>query len=249
MSTPPTLSDRYRYAFDKLMARGPYMLLGWQVFAAIAVVFLISLFILVIGMAPVDEQGEPISFPALVWLTLMHAIDPGTITGDENGAPWRAIMLTTTVLGIMLIGSLVAVLVATVNQRFDALRRGHSRVLEHDHTLILGWSRQIFTIVSELAVAHSRAPHCIVVCSDQDKLWMEDELRKKVALAGKLGKLHVVVRSGDPTDPDTLAQVAISQARSIIVLDSEGSPNDTQVLRTLLAVGRTSPEEATASTS
>jgi voltage-gated potassium channel Kch len=243
MTTPPKLSDRYRYAFDTLMARGPFMLLGWQVFAAIAAVFVIALVVVVLGMMPVDAQGEPIGFAALVWLTLMHAIDPGTITGDESAPAWRAIMMTTTVLGILLVGSLVAVLVATVNQRFDALRRGHSRVLEEDHTLILGWSRQIFTIVSELAVANENKRHCVVICAEHDKIWMEDELRTKVGQAGKLGKLRLVVRSGDPTDPDTLTQVAIEQARAIVVLDSESSPNDTQVLRTLLAVGRRPPEE------
>lgn len=242
MTAPPSLSDRFRYAFDTVMARGPYVLLGWQVLAAVATVVLIALVIMLLGMVPVDEQGEPISFAALVWLTLMHAIDPGTITGDESAPPWRAIMMTTTVLGILLVGSTVAVLVATVNQRFDALRRGRSRVLEEDHTLILGWSRQIFTIVSELAVAHENKSHCVVVCADHDKIWMEEELRTKVALIGKLGRLRLVVRSGDPTDPDVLTQVAIEQARAIVVLDSEGSPTDTQVLRTLLAVGRREPE-------
>jgi voltage-gated potassium channel Kch len=243
MSTPPKLSERYRYAFDTLMARGPFMLLGWQVFAAIATVFFIALVIVVLGMMPVDENGDPIGFAALVWLTLMHAIDPGTITGDESGRPFRAVMLTTTVLGILLVGSLVAVLVATVNQRFDSLRRGHSRVLEQDHTLILGWSRQIFTIVSELAVAHANDPHCVVICAEHDKVWMEEELRQKIGQAGKLGHLRLVVRSGDPTDPDVLTHVAIEQARAIIVLDAESSPNDTQVLRTLLSVGRRPPED------
>lgn len=243
MTTPPKLSDRFRYAFDTLMARGPFMLLGWQVFAAVAAVFLIAVVVVVLGMMPVDENGDPIGFAALVWLTLMHAIDPGTITGDESAPPWRAIMMTTTVLGILLVGSLVAVLVATVNQRFDSLRRGHSRVLEQDHTLILGWSRQIFTVVSELAVAHASKPHCVVICAEHDKLWMEEELRLKVGQAGRLGRLRLVIRSGDPTDPDMLTRVAIEQARAIVVLDSESSPNDTQVLRTLLAVGRRPPEE------
>jgi voltage-gated potassium channel Kch len=243
MSTPPTLSDRYRYAFDTLMARGPYMLLGWQVFAVITTVVLISVVVVVLGMMPVDENGDPIGFAALVWLTLMHAIDPGTITGDESAPAWRAVMMTTTVLGILLIGSLVAVLVASVSQRFDSLRRGRSRVLEEDHTLILGWSRQIFTIVSELAVAHANKPHCVVICAEHEKLWMEEELRTKITQAGKHGRLRLVIRSGDPTDPDTLSQVAIEQAHAIVVLDSESSPNDTQVLRTLLAIGRRTPDE------
>lgn len=242
MIKPPSLSDRFRYAFDTLMARGAHVLLGWQVLAAVAAVVLIALVIVLLGMVPVDEHGDPISFAALVWLTLMHAIDPGTITGDESAPAWRAIMMTTTVLGILLVGSLVAVLVASVNQRFDSLRRGRSRVLEEDHTLILGWSRQIFTIVSELAVAHASKSHCVVVCAEHDKVWMEEQLRSEVAILGKLGRLRLVVRSGDPTDPDMLTQVAVEQAQAIVVLDAESSPNDTQVLRTLLAVGRTTPE-------
>jgi voltage-gated potassium channel Kch len=72
---------------------------------------------------------------------------------------------------------------------------------------------------------------------------MEEELRTKVSRTGKLGRLRIVIRSGDPTDPDMLTQVAVEQARAIVVLDSESSPNDTQVLRTLLAVGRTTPDE------
>ncbi|MFV8754970.1 CASTOR/POLLUX-related putative ion channel [Nannocystaceae bacterium ST9] len=233
---PPTLEDRFRYAFDALMAKGAGALLAWHLLIALAVVFAISVAVVALGMTPTDEDGAPIGFAALLWTTLMHAIDPGTITGDENGPAWRAIMMTATVGGILLIGSLVAVLVASVANRFNALRQGHSRVLEQGHTLVLGWSRQIFTIVGELALANrSRKRGCIVVYAEHDKVWMEDELRAKV---GDTGRTRVVVRSGDPTDPASLATVAPEHAQSILVLAPEGARDDNQVMRTLLAVGR-----------
>jgi voltage-gated potassium channel Kch len=236
---PPTLADRFRYAFDALMAKGAGALLAWHLLIALAVVFAISVLVVILGMTPVGEDGNPIGFATLLWTTLMHAIDPGTITGDENGPAWRAIMMLATVSGILLVGSLVAVLVATVAMRFNALRQGHSRVLEQGHTLVLGWSRQIFTIVGELAAANeSRKGGCIVVYADHDKLWMEDELRGRIR---DTGRTRVVIRSGDPTDPATLDTVAPSYAQSIVVLAPEGSRDDTQVVRTLLAVGRTEP--------
>ncbi|HVI00459.1 MAG TPA: hypothetical protein VM869_17195 [Enhygromyxa sp.] len=241
MPSKPTLRDRYRYAFDALMAQGAWALIAWHLLFALTVVVLLSLLVVAFGLTPVDEGGETMSFGALVWQTLMHAIDPGTITGDEVGGGWRAMMMTATVCGILLVGSLVAVLVASVARRFDQLRQGHSRVLEQDHTLVVGWSQQIFTIVEELALANqSRGGGRIVIFADHDKVWMEDELRGKVR---GTGRTRVVVRSGDPTDPDALQVVSPEQARALVVLAPEDASNDTEVVRSLLAVGRTHPAE------
>lgn len=239
MSTRPTLGDRFRYAFDALMARGAWALLLWHLMIALTAVFVVSLLILAFGAAPPAEDGAPLGFASLYWATLMHAIDPGTITGDDGDTGLRALMMAATIFGIILVGSLIGVLVASTTQRFDALRRGHSRVLERGHTLVLGWSRQIFTIVSELAAANaSRRGGCIVIYADHDKLWMDEELRAQ--LRGT-GRTRVVVRSGDPTDPGTLDLVAPEHASAIVVLAPEGARDDTQVMRALLAVGRTAP--------
>lgn len=240
MPSRPTLGDRFHYAFDALMARGAWALIVWHLIIALAAVLAVSLLVVAADEVPLGADGAAIGFPALLWVTLMHAIDPGTLTGDEGSHGWQALMMAATIGGILLVGSLVAVLVASVSLRFDALRRGHSRVLEHGHTLILGWSRQIFTLVSELATANeSRRGGCIVIFADHDKLWMEEELRAK--LRGT-GRTRVVVRTGDPTDPGVLEIVAPEHARSIIVLAPENARDDTQVVRALLAVGRTHPE-------
>jgi len=239
MPTRPTLGDRFRYAFDGLIARGAWALVGWHLLIALATVFAISLLVVVVGQTPVGEDGQPIDFAALYWTVLMHAIDPGTITGDEGDAGWRALMMIATIAGIILIGSLVASLVASVTQRFHALRQGHSRVIEEGHTLVLGWSRQIFTIIRELAVANDSVKGgCIVIYADQDKDWMDEQLRPR--LRG-IGRTRVVVRAGDPTDPGAIERVAPEHARAIVVLAPEGAQDDTQVMRTLLSVGRTAP--------
>ncbi len=239
MSTRPTPGDRFRYAFDALMARGAWALILWHLMIALAAVLAVSLLVVALGEVPVDAEGVPLDFAALYWVTLMHAIDPGTLTGTEGSALWRALMMLATVGGIILVGSLIGVLVASATHRFDALRRGHSRVLEQDHTLVLGWSRQIFTIIGELALANtSRRGGCIVIYADHDKLWMDEELRDKVR---DTGRTRVVVRAGDPTDPGTLPRVAPEHARAIVVLAPEDARDDTQVIRALLAIGRIKP--------
>ncbi|KIG16830.1 putative secreted protein [Enhygromyxa salina] len=234
------MGDHLRYAFDRLMAKGAWALLAWHLSITLVTILVVSLIGVALGVVPLDEQGERLGFGALLWTTLMHAIDPGTITGNDGSAGWRALMMMATMLGILLVGSLVAILVASVAHRFDKLRQGHSRVLEQDHTLVVGWSSQIFTIIKELVRANeSRSGGCVVIYADHDKVWMEDELRVKVP---KLGRTRVVVRAGDPTDPASLDVVATARARAIVVLAPEHARDDTAVVRALLAVGRTHPE-------
>ena len=64
---------------------------------------------------------------------------------------------------------------------------------------------------------------CIVIYAEHDKLWMEHELRAKLR---STGRTRVVVRTGDPTDPDTLEIVAPEHARSIVVLAPEGARDE-----------------------
>ena len=239
MSTRPSLGDRVRYAFDGLIARGAWALLGWHLVVALAAVLAVPLLVYACGLVPVAAQGGPVGFASVYWTVLMHAIDPGAITGDEGSRGWSAVMMIATIGGIILIGSLVAALVAIVSQRFESLSRGHSRVLERDHTLVLGWSRQIFTILAELARANeSRRGGCVVIYADEDKLWMDEQLRPGLRA---MGRTRVVVRAGDPTDPSSFARVAPEHARAIVVLAPEEAHDDTQVMRALLAVGRTAP--------
>ncbi len=233
---PPTLRDRYKYAFDGLMARGAWALVTWHIINAMVAVLIVSIIVALVGLTPVDEEGQAISFGALFWTTLMHAIDQGTLTGDEGSYGWLGVMLVATALGILFIGSLFAVLVSSMAQRFEELRKGRSRVIEFDHTLLLGWSRQVFTLVEELALANaSRGGGCVVILADHDKTWMEDELRSKVP---NTGRTRVVVRAGDPTDPGALEIVSPEAARALVVLAPEGARDDTHVLRALLAAGR-----------
>ena len=67
---------------------------------------------------------------------------------------------------------------AGIDTKLADLRRGRSIVLEKDHTVILGWSDSIFTIVRELTLANeSRKKPVIVILADRDKVEMEEELR------------------------------------------------------------------------
>lgn len=74
--------------------------------------------------------------------------------GGDAGAGFRFVMLLVTLGGIFVVSALIGVLSNAIEKKMDHLRKGRSWVLESNHTLVLGWSAQIFTILNELMIAN-----------------------------------------------------------------------------------------------
>ena len=180
--------DRFRYFFDNTMSRGTPALIAWLTLATFVLILVFSLIVMALGLS--DHEGK--GFFRELFSSLLHALDPGTVAGDE-GQPWRFVltMLALTIGGLFILSALIGVIAAGIDAKLADLRRGRSVVLEHDHTVILGWSDSIFTIVSELSIANeSRRRPVVVIMDDRDKVDMEEELRAKVPdLRGHPGDL------------------------------------------------------------
>jgi len=225
------LIDRARYEFDKSMAAGPIALIGWLAVVSLAVILVSGLVLAVLRIAP--EGGSPMDFVEATWQALMRSIDPGAIATDR-GWSFRSVTIVISLAGIFIFSTLIGVIGAGVNAKLDELRKGRSRVLEQDHTVILNWSDSIFDIIRELMIANqSRRRPRIVIMADRDKVWMEDAIAAKV---GSTGRTQVICRRGEPTNLYDLALVRPETSRSVIVLSPEGDDPDSQVIKTVLAL-------------
>jgi len=107
-------------------------------------------------------------------------------------------------------------------------------VVEEGHTVILGWSAQVFSIISELVAANEnqRRPR-IVVMGEKDKVEMEDEIRANVP---DTKNTRVVCRTGSPIDLGDLDMVSVQTSKSVIVLAGEGDDPDSTVIKSILAI-------------
>lgn len=69
--------------------------------------------------------------------------------------------------------------------------------------MILGWSDQVFTVISELVEANQGGRRsCVAILAERDKVDMEDAIRARV---GNTGRTRVVCRHGNPlkvADPE-----------------------------------------------
>jgi voltage-gated potassium channel Kch len=232
MASKPTAKQRFQYFFDNFMSRGTGALIGGLAIVALIVIVIAAAVISIGGITPEGSENA-MSFPEAAWEGLMRTLDAGTMGGDQ-GWGFRFVMFFVTVGGVLFVSALIGILNNGLEDKLDELRKGRSLVLESDHTLILGWSPQVFTIISELVLANEsrKSGAVIVVLADQDKVEMEDAIRGRVA---DTKNTKVICRSGNPIDLTDLEIASPHQARSIIIL-AEGSDPDTHVIKSVLAI-------------
>lgn len=228
-----TFREKIRYAIDNIFSRGTLALILWLGVLSLIIILLSAALITLLGVKVADVQA--LSFGEAVWASLMRTMDAGTMGGDEGWA-FRIIMFVLPTLGgVFIISTLIGVLSTGLSEKMDELRKGRSRVIERNHTVILGWGEQIFTILSELMIANENQKNAaIVILSSEDKVSMEDAVRSKVQARGST---RVICRSGSPIEMDDLALTSLDEARSIIVLSPDKSSDpDAEVIKTILAI-------------
>ncbi len=189
-----THREKFRYHFENTMSSGPIAVIQWLAIVSLVSVLILGVIILILGIAgSTDADAEPLGFIEGTWKSLMATLDPGTMGADE-GWPFRIIRFTATLIGIFVISILIGTISSGIDQKIEELKRGRSRVLDGNHTLILGWSAKIFTIISELIEANANQKNpCIVILSEKDKVEAEDEINARIS---NFGNTKIIVRSG-----------------------------------------------------
>ena len=216
--------EKLRYKFDNLMSKGTGILLLSLASATAIMIAVISLIVWI------TQSGPTSSFTELLWMGLMRAIDSGTVSGDTGSAGYIFLMFVTTLGGIFILSILIGILTTGIESKLDSLRKGRSRVIEKNQTIILGWSEQIFTIIEELIKANSNSKHaCIVIMGNHDKSEMDDAIRERIT---DMKTTRIVTRQGNPIDIDDLEIVSLNTSRSIIIIPED----DTRVIKTILAI-------------
>lgn len=219
----PSLKDKIKYWFDNLMSRGMVSLMG--LLAAITAI-VIAIAGVVVAFLP-DAEGAGVL--ASMWMSLMHAIDAGTIAGDSGSFLFMLVMSVVTLCGLFITSMLIGVIGAGLEDKMNALRKGRSQVLEHNHVIILGFNENALNILRELVVANENHRNSVVVVMDnQDKSEMEDTIAQRLK---DTKTTRIICRTGSM---DNLGDVEICSpdtCRSIIV----NGENDFMSVKAILA--------------
>ena len=221
------LRDTLRYRFDNLMSRGLLALLLALFGIGAAVAVTIAVLVWATGIGPPGA-----GLWKLLWTYTTRALSVALDT--SGGFLFMLLMLLLAFTGMFVGGSFIGVIGSAILGRLQELRKGRSRVLEKDHTLILGWSPHIFSILAELVTANeSRKRATIVILAEKGKVEMEDAIRARLP---DPRTTRIVCRTGSPIDMTDLALVSPKTARSIIVLGPDVQDPDAEVIKTVLAL-------------
>ncbi|MEO8195789.1 MAG: potassium transporter TrkA [Thermoanaerobaculia bacterium] len=230
----PSMRERLAYAFDNSLSRGPVVLIAWLALLSLGLIVVFTALVWTTGIAPESAEGGHPDLATVVWMTLMRTLDSGTVAGDTGSWTFLLTMLVVTFGGIFVISTFIGTLTTAIEAKLDALRKGRSRVLESGHTVILGWSPRVFSIVSELVIANENQRRAaIVILGERDKVEMEDEIRERIP---DTRTTRVICRSGNPEDMGDLAIVNLPESKSIILLPPVGPESDIQTIKALLAI-------------
>ena len=221
-----------QYGFDNFMSKGSFSLIAWLGIMTLVIVFILGVILFFLDVTP--AQNTHYNLIEAVWANLIHVLDPGNVGAHEDAWPFMSFMLVVTILGLIILSTLIGLVSNGILDKIEELRKGRSYVVESDHVLILGWSSKIFTIISELIIANeNQKDPKIVILADKDKVKMEDEIRDKVPV---LKNTRIICRSGNPIDLHDLQIANPENSRSIIILDTEDENSDSQIIKTILAI-------------
>lgn len=223
-----TFGTRLRYYFDNSLSKAGYFVLYAFILLSILSVFNTAFSMWIHGTS-LANPSDPSDFANNVFARMFG------ILGDVPTATWadRWSSLLGWVAGTGVNAIVIGFAATAIHGVVDNLKAGKSAVINKNHTLILGWSNRIFPILSELAIANANIRGAsVVIFANNDRVAMEDEIRSR---AGNLGKMKIVTRKGDPTNPSDLARANLGAAKSVIILDADDS-GDATVVSTVLAV-------------
>eukprot|EP00656_Telonema_subtile_P047397 TRINITY_DN5439_c0_g1_i3.p1 TRINITY_DN5439_c0_g1~~TRINITY_DN5439_c0_g1_i3.p1 ORF type:complete len:620 (-),score=132.32 TRINITY_DN5439_c0_g1_i3:149-2008(-) len=140
--------------------------------------------------------------------------------------------------GAFIFGVVINFASDAVSSRVEGLKQGHNKVIEQNHTLILGWNDRILALLVQICQANeSEGGLPIVILADRDKIEMDDWLTDAVPEELRRGS-KIVTRSGSRIENPQLVKVAVTYARSIVCLSEGYDPDesDAAIVRCTLAL-------------
>ena len=241
-----TLQQRLKYRFDTFMAKG-----GISIFKALVAVF-VGIFLIIAALRALifainpdlAQQYESLDLLGNVYITFLQLTDPGNMAQDILSSAWyKFFAVLAGIAGIVMLSALIAFITTALDQKISELKRGHSKVIEENHTLILGWNEQrIVEIIRELIFANeSESDGCVVILANKDKEDMDEILRLRLP---NRATTRIVTRSGQTASLPNLDMVSVETCRSVIILAScedtdtaeQKIASDAKVIQTILAI-------------
>lgn len=241
----PTLKQIIRYRLDSFMSKG-----GVAIFTSLFLCFIVTLILVMLVRTIIIATGVPAQHEGdwfhHLYIAFLEMTDPGNMAQDIDSSPlYKIPSIFAGLAGIILLSMLIGFITTALVKKLEDLRKGHSKVIEEGHSLILGWSDQrVLEILKELIMANESEDNpAVVILAEKPKEEMDDFLN--LALPESIrANTRIVTRSGSTSSLINLQVASVDTCRSAIVLASASEDSNTadknisdaRTIKTILAV-------------
>lgn len=213
-----------KYKFDVFFSKGMLSLI-----ATLFLIVLISIFTIAGITYLINPEME---FFYIAWNTFSQVLTPSKINQADGKFTYLIMMVIATFIGIFITSLFITFILNGFRKKVENLQRGRSQVIEKNHTLILGWSDNVFTILKELVEANkSKKKGIVVILSHKDSMKMNEKINTAIS---KLYTTKIICRTGSIYNEDDLKLCNISAAKSIMIIEK-----DLNAIKALLVVANT----------
>ena len=234
--------DRLNYKAERFLSKG-----GSSIFKSLLIIFivvfivLVSLRLLLINIFPsLNYTGD---FFRDIWVTFLEMTDPGNMNQDNKAPTYLKILtILSGLTGVILLSMLIGFITTALDTMLYDFRKGRGKVIENNHTIILGWNERVVDVVRELVLANeSESKASVVILSNEDKEIMDSLITKRLT---DTMTTEVITTQGDYANINELKRINLESARSIIILAncSESATmdkkiaSDVQSVKSILAI-------------
>ena len=237
------LRNRLLSRIDRALVSGSYSVLILLFLGTAVLVFIAST---VLSLSGVHATRDDLNFMDSMWEILQRAIDPGQLANEQAWSS-RIILLTVTLVGLLLVSTLVSIINSTLERRIEGVRRGRRPVHLRDHILIIGWNDGAMKLIEELAIARTEGVAVqIVLFTAEDPVELLTQITEHIhrkelidqqsKTARKVSEWVTVRRAKGENTNDLLTLGNIDSARAVIcLLEKSLEHRNTRIVLAILA--------------
>ncbi|KAL9180594.1 hypothetical protein ACHAXT_011047 [Thalassiosira profunda] len=193
--------------------------------AKVALLLSFTYVLIAVGAGLLVVLTEDHSISNAVWLAWTYVADPGTHADCPEAFLIRLVSFGVTLGGMLIFALMIGIISDYIAEKVDGLKKGKSRIIDIDHTVMLGWNDKSLAVIQQVALANeSEGGGTIVVLASKEKEKLEEILASAVASKENPLRLlgtEVMFRSGNPLLESELRRVSTQTARCVISLSSE----------------------------
>jgi hypothetical protein len=137
---------------------------------------------LILGIWHVDLETKEDGIINVAWEVLLRAMSPDQLATNQKW-PARIILLVITLVGLLLVSTLISILNSVIERRMEFLHRGRGEVHLSNHIVVLNWNKFGIRVIREIAnsAEPGHSPRQVAVLCEEDPISLMHDISASLA--------------------------------------------------------------------